>query len=428
MMIKDVQHANETLKRYIPAVKEITGKDITLQRMLPLMKLLGNPEAKLKIIHIAGTSGKTSTAYYVAAMLRESGKKVGLTVSPHVVSVTERLQINGQPIDEQEFCARLSELLDIIKDANPHPSYFELMVAFAYWYFAKVNVDYAVIETGLGGLHDATNVAMRHDKVCVITDIGLDHTKILGTTITKIATQKAGIIHAGNTVFCYKQSPEVMKVLRNTASSKQADLHEIPTQNVRAMISTLPLFQRRNWELARQVYEFVVKKDRLPKANVDTTQNIVIPARMETVKLKNKTIILDGAHNPQKLQALLASIAYSFPDQAVGVMAGFVRSRPQRLRANIRQLLPATNHLIITSFVPNQEMYTTSADPQAIAQYCEQFGFSDWQIEPDPAVAFQVSLNRPEPVLLVTGSFYLMHHIRPFLLDLRKAPPSPGQI
>lgn len=419
--IRNLHEANILLKTYIPAVKEITGKDITLLRMVPLMKLLGNPEAKLKIIHIAGTSGKTSTAYYIAALLQAAGKNVGLTVSPHVESVAERIQINLLPLVETEFCAQLTQFLDIIKNADPRPTYYELIIAFAYWYFAKTGVDYAVIETGLGGLHDATNVAERSDKVCIITDIGLDHTKILGNTLTKIAAQKAGIIHAHNHVFCYKQGAAVMKVFRETCAERHAVLHEISSPFNRDMPVSLPLFQHRNWNLAKAVSDYMAKRDDLPILNMHSlleSMAIRIPARMEVIKYQDKTIIMDGAHNPQKLQALLTSTEHNYPDQAMAILAGFVQSRPQRLHANIRQLLPAANHLIVTSFVPNQEMYTKSADPLKITQYCHELGFNDCTIEPNHETAITKLLQRPEPILLITGSFYLLQHVRPLIIGL----------
>ncbi len=420
MKIYNLQQANDILSGYIPAVREMTGKDITLKRMEPLMKMLGNPEAKLKIIHIAGTSGKTSTAYYMAAMLQATGKKVGLTVSPHVTSVTERVQINLQPLSESEFCARLGEFLELIKDTEPQPTYFELLVAFAYWYFATKEVDYAVIETGLGGLHDATNIAGQPDKVCIITDIGYDHTKVLGNTLTKIATQKGGIIHAHNDVFCYTQSAPVMKVLRKICDQRQAKLHEIVPLSNGGPSSELPLFQRRNWCAALTAYEFIAKRDSLPvlsKLQLGVSVTTKIPARMETIAYGGKTIILDGAHNPQKLQALASAVRDKYPGVPIGVMAGFVRNNRPRIVGNLRQLVPIVNRLVITSFVPNQEMHTASEDPQQIATFCEKIGFHAWEIADKPETAFRRLLSRPEPVLLVTGSFYLMHYVRPLIMD-----------
>ena len=416
--IRNLEEANTILKTYIPAVKEITGKDITLQRMVPLMKLLGNPESKLKIIHLAGTSGKTSTSYYLASLLQSSGKKVGLTVSPHIMAITERVQISLNPLSETEFCAELSEFLEIINSADPRPTYFELVVAFAYWYFAKIGTDYAVIETGLGGLHDATNVATRSDKICVITDIGYDHTKVLGKTIKEITAQKAGIIHRGNQVFCYKQSPVVMKVLRDTCQAKHAALKSIMPRSDKLQVP-IPLFQQRNFTLAKSVYDYISARDKLPALTtkqLEESMSARIPARMETVSRNGKIIIMDGAHNPQKLRALTASIGHAYPGQQIAVLAGFVKSRKPRLHGNIKVLLPVTSHLIVTSFVPNQEMYTRSADPSEIARYCISQGFANIETEPIPEEALSKLLARPEPILLITGSFYLMGNIRPLII------------
>ncbi|HUP26397.1 MAG TPA: Mur ligase family protein [Candidatus Limnocylindrales bacterium] len=420
MDIHNLKQANIILSRYIPATRSLTGKDITLQRMKPLMKLLGDPHTKLKIIHIAGTSGKTSTAYYVAAMLQQSGKRVGLTVSPHVMTVTERIQINLQPLSELEFCARLAEFLQLIKGADPQPTYFELLVAFAYWYFAIRGVDYAVIETGLGGLHDATNIASQPDKVCVITDIGYDHTKILGNTLTKITTQKAGIIHRHNEVFCYKQAAVVTRVLQHACTHQQANLHQVLPPDNNELVISLPLFQRRNWHLAQEVYKFIATRDGLPPlshAQLNETMAVKVPARMETITYKDKTIILDGAHNPQKLAALMASVRYGYPVQQMAVMTGFVHSHKQKIYGNLQQLLPLASQLIITSFIPNQEMHTASADPQVISALCEKLNFHNWEIASEPQAAFRELMARPEPLLLVTGSFYLMHYIRPIILE-----------
>jgi dihydrofolate synthase / folylpolyglutamate synthase len=420
MIIESLDQANRLLKSYIPAVKEITGKDITLQRMIPLMKLLGNPESKLKIIHIAGTSGKTSTSYYIASLLRASGKRVGLTVSPHITTITERVQINMVPLSEDEFCRELSVFIETTKLADPRPTYFELVVAFAYWYFAKTKTEYAVIETGLGGMHDATNVANRPDKVCVITDIGYDHTKVLGSTIAEITAQKAGIIYKGNQVFSYQQSPTVMNVLRSTCSEKRAVLNPIKSSG-NDLLSPIPLFQQRNFNLAKAVYGYLAERDNLQTltaGQLDASMATQIPARMEAVSYKGKTIIMDGAHNPQKLRALTDSIKHAYPGKKIAVLAGFVRSRKPRLNGNINELLTIADYLITTSFVPNQEMYTNSADPAKIVEYCLGQGFRSVEADPIPEKALAKLIKRPEPILLITGSFYLMGNIRPIIISL----------
>ncbi|MEO8862893.1 MAG: Mur ligase family protein, partial [Candidatus Saccharimonadales bacterium] len=299
-MINNLVEANLVLARYIPLTKEITGKDITLERMRPLMDHLGNPERGLCVIHIAGTSGKTSTAYYIASLLKQQGRTVGLTVSPHMDSVTERVQLDMQTLSEADFCMALSEFIDLLDSAPLQPTYFELLTAFAYWYFAKVGVDYAVVETGLGGLYDATNIAHGNNKVCVITDIGYDHMHVLGNTLPEIAAQKAGIIWPHNQVFSYPQPEEIMSVLE----AKCLETHSI--LNVLSIIEhhdgpeslgALPLYQKRNWLLAKYVCDFVVERDGLQKLSstqISSSIQIQVPGRMEIVKYLGKTIVMDG--------------------------------------------------------------------------------------------------------------------------------------
>src|SRR5665213_595829 len=219
---KTFAEANKILSGFIPT--EDTGVYNT-DRIKMFMDYLGNPQDKLRVIHVAGTSGKTSTSYYVASLLQASGKKVGLTVSPHVDQVNDRLQINLVPLAEAEFCEVLVKFLEVVEKSGFDLTYFELLVALAYWEFERQKVDYAVVEVGLGGLLDGTNVVSSANKICVITDIGLDHITTLGDTLEKIATQKAGIIQEDNVVFAYAQVKEVNDVFITSTKAKHAKLH-----------------------------------------------------------------------------------------------------------------------------------------------------------------------------------------------------------
>src|SRR5688572_10716165 len=155
--MKTFLEANEVLRQFWPEL--LSRRDVyTTETMVELMDYLGNPQDKLKIIHVAGTSGKTSTCYYSAALLKAAGKKVGLTVSPHVDEINERVQIDLVPMPEEAFCRDMTEFLGLVKKSELEPSYFEVLLAFAYWEFVRHRVEYAVIEVGMGGLTDATNV------------------------------------------------------------------------------------------------------------------------------------------------------------------------------------------------------------------------------------------------------------------------------
>lgn len=390
-----------------------------LDTMQALMAFLNNPQNKLHIIHIAGTSGKTSTAYYTAALLRAQGLSVGLTVSPHVDTINERLQINGQLLPEAEYCALLSEFMDLIAGCNVTPSYFELLTALSYWEFARRGLDYAVIEVGMGGEMDATNIIARADKVCVITDIGLDHTEILGDTLGKIAWFKAGIITPQNQVFMYKQSDEVMEVVQAALTANQARLHAYaPTIGV--MREDLPLFQQRNLGLAVQVVNYVNERDgrkTLSGQHIDAACNTIVPARLERFQINGKTVIIDGSHNQQKMQTLLASINKLYPGQAIAVLASFVDGSEQRWQDAITELTGVASQIIFTSFHSEKDMPKTSADPARFVTHCLELGYEACRVEPDPAQAFDLLQTCPEPILLVTGSFYLLNHIRPLMVE-----------
>lgn len=415
--IEDFTEVHKILERYVPKSRSMSAP-YTLERIQKLMAALGNPQDKLKVIHVAGTSGKTSTAYYVAALLTAAGKKTGLSVSPHIDEVNERLQINLEPVPEKQYCETLAKFIQTVEKTGINPTYFELLVALAYWEFARRSVDYGVMEVGMGGLLDGTNIVNRHDKVCVIADIGLDHTSVLGKTLPEITAQKAGIITPHNTVFCYQQKEEIMRVIREVSQQQQADLHEVRLPSVEMLPARRPLFQQRNWYLATRVYDFLASRDSLGRLDIKAKQQTTktyIPARMEIIRRQGKTLILDGAHNGQKLQALGTSLQTMFGKQKVAVLFSLIQSSNLRLKTSIRALTKFADYLIITSFTTQQDFMKQSINPRKVIAQCEELGFTNIKVISDPKVAYKELLKRPEPVLVVTGSFYLMNHVRPLV-------------
>lgn len=192
-----------------------------LDNTLRLMAHVGNPHEQLRTIHVAGTNGKGSTCHLIAAALQAAGLKVGLFTSPHLVSLTERIRINGEPIPEETVAAWVSEHKAFLDETQP--SFFETMTALGFWYFAHEQVDIAVIETGLGGRLDSTNVL--HPILSVITNIGLDHTEFLGNTLTQIAREKAGIIKPGVPVVVGESHPQTINVFLGKAQECGSEIY-----------------------------------------------------------------------------------------------------------------------------------------------------------------------------------------------------------
>jgi dihydrofolate synthase/folylpolyglutamate synthase len=412
--IPDLQTAATILRPYY----DNTRTKYTLDLMRELMEFLGNPQNSLKIVHVAGTSGKTSTAYYVAALLSATGHKTGLTISPHVDYINERVQIDLESMPEAPFCAALAEFLDIIDSSGLKPSWFEIMVAFAYWCFAREQVDYAVVEVGLGGLHDGTNVVTSADKICVITDIGLDHTAILGNTLQEIAVQKAGIIQPHNMAFSYNQAPEIMEQLQTRATKQGAELRIVAPKIIDVpSVQQLPQFQQHNFRLAQAVVEYVLTQEGvgvLQEEDITRVSQIIVPGRMEVIQADGKTVILDGAHNAQKMTALFDSIRLMFPDMHPYVVAAFMEGEPERWHEVIDILVQNDAQLVLTDFYSEKDYKKFSVNPEIVADYCAKHGL-DVTVVSEPVKAYSHALSTDEPLIVVTGSFYLLNHIRPIV-------------
>ncbi|MBW3568679.1 hypothetical protein KY385_00930 [Candidatus Parcubacteria bacterium] len=407
----------DDLKTVLPrSIMELPDKDsYSLDRIKNLMNRLGDPQDKIKVIHVAGTSGKTSTSYYIAELLRQNGLKTGLSISPHIDQVNERIQIDLKPLEEALFCKEFSNFLSILNRLSIKLTYFELFTAFAFWYFAKIKVDYAVIETGLGGKLDATNIVAGVNKICVITDIGLDHTDILGSTIQKITMQKAGILQPGNTVFANDQAGKIIDIIKSEAKSKKADL--IVNRQIDKNID-LPMLQKRNFTLANKVAEHIFNlenKKPLPTDSLEKTLKLTIPGRIERYKFEDKELILDGAHNTQKMQALIDSLKQELGEEKVCVILAVGKNKKPHLLQMTRLVQKIASRVIITSFDTKQDHHQKSLEPAYIAEYFEN---SHCIVAPNPEEALKKGLKSVESKVLITGSLYLASKLRKTLKSL----------
>jgi dihydrofolate synthase/folylpolyglutamate synthase len=388
---------------------------MTTERAEQMARFTGSPHASLKVVHIAGTSGKTSTSYFVSALLQASGAKVGLTVSPHIHSIAERALINGKTLDEDVYVQYFKEFYGLVKEAGFSLSYFEFMMVFSLWVFSKQNVDYAVIETGLGGLYDASNICQESNKVCVITDIGLDHTHILGDSLYEIAKQKAGIAWKGNYVVAYEQHTDVSRAICERMAEVGATWHRAEDITYDSM-SVVPKFQQRNWQLAFAAYTLIESRDKLVKPSTEqiiATQKINVPARMESYTIRGKTVIIDGAHNEQKMTAFFDSFRLLHPGLKPPVLIALKNNKDFE---NIAPIIASnTDIAIATEFTMEQDMPAGAKPASEIAHNLQRAGVKMVIEEPDVTVALNALIDTESDIVLVIGSFFLAAEVSKLL-------------
>lgn len=401
----------ELLLSFAPS--RMNGADYQLERIGGLLARVGNPQNKLKVVHVAGTSGKTSTSYYCRALLESMGVRVGLTVSPHIQTICERVQIHGGPISDDAFVAYFNEFYPLVSGFEPRPTYFELMTAFAYWVFEKEQVDYAVVEVGLGGRYDATNTVLRDDKVCIINSIGYDHTELFGESLAVIAHEKAGIIQENNAVFTVKQTSEAGVVIEDEAQKKHAVLTTVDV--IIDSSSPLPAFQQQNFELALAGVQYVANRDHLtlPADTAELARNVAVPGRFERYKIGEKTVLLDGAHNPQKLEALIQSLPKH--DVAKTVVIAAISDAPEKKVAEcVRLISTIAEKTVYTTFTIQRDVTRHSVE---FAQLSKLVREQDLCIE-ESTEALTEALRGSEELLVVTGSLYLVSILRPFVQQM----------
>ena len=297
--------------------------NLGLERIQAILKLIGNPQDKIKIIHVAGTNGKGSVSSILANILKCAGYKTGLYTSPHLVEYTERIKINNIDISKEDFASYIERICTIAEKKNIHLTEFEILTAIAFKYFADNKVKIAVIETGLGGRFDATNVCKK-PILSIITSISLDHTDRLGNTIEKIAFEKAGIIKPKSTIIT-EISNQGFKVIKNAAEEKKAKLiiatnyvnmnyengnNYVSIEDIKCEFPLLGLYQKANLSIVLQAVEFLKIKT---EAVIEGLKTAKWPARLEFIKDKN--LLIDGAHNPDAAKELKKSLDYYFNNQ-----------------------------------------------------------------------------------------------------------------
>jgi len=414
---------NETLSRRMPN---------RLDRMRAFLAALGDPQEKYPIVHVGGTSGKGSTSTMIAAALSRAGHKTGLHTKPHLASVTERSRIDGVAIDEERFADVMTVLLDAIDQiAHDHgrPSYYETLLAIAFVYFAQEAVDVAVIEVGIGGELDGTNV-IRAPRVSVITTIGLDHTETLGETLELIARDKAGIARPGVPLVSDVADPSARATIEARCAAVGAPFISVrdsvqieerpgelygqsfgiitPVDRYDLSLPILGGFQRRNAATAIRALEMLADDLRPSRAEIeDAFANLMIPGRMEYFP-SHPAVVFDIAHNPEKAQSLADALAATFPDRRFTFVMAVAESKDAG--AVIAPFSALRGNFIFTSFeTPGR----TAVRPQRLASLAGDHGVWGRAIN-DPVEAFSIARRNADAsdIIVVTGSTFVVAELR----------------
>jgi dihydrofolate synthase / folylpolyglutamate synthase len=408
------------VKTYTEAIQflynlRLFGAKFGLENTLKLASLAGNPQKRLRFIHVAGTNGKGSTCAMLESIYRRAGLRVGLFTSPHLVAFGERIQVDRQMISESEvirLVARMQAYLEADVWRVPgqaeviHPTFFEVVTVLALVYFAEHHCDLVVWETGLGGRLDATNIV--HPLASVITNIQLDHQQWLGNTLAAIAFEKAGIIKPGVPVITAAEAPEALEVIQQVARERQAPLirlHDLATQAPELTTIPLPLkgeHQRLNAALAMLTVRAIESQIPVSTASMRAgLEQVQWAGRLQVEQSRSgQTVVLDGAHNPAGAEALKLAFERYFPGKPATLILGILRDKDWQSMCRI--LAPLAARILV---VPVHSERTT--DPQTLEAACHA-------LNPGARVVVCHALDealchaRQDPFLVIAGSLYLV--------------------
>lgn len=437
------QEYEETLEQ----LKSLTkfGINLGLGRIRALLERLGNPQDKLKVIHIGGTNGKGSTAAILQAILQKAGYWVGMFISPHLHDYRERITINGQLISPEEVTYYFGQIQPIMKDmvaqGLEHPTEFEVSTAMALLYFAENQPDLVILEVGMGGEIDSTNVVI--PLISVITSIGMDHMDYLGHTLAEIAAVKAGIIKEGIPVVTSADKPEALKVIKEMAATKKSKLIKVGWDvrwrqrvnndrndsnrfdylGLHLRLTDLELgllgeHQFTNAAVALAVCELLVDKCEavIPESSLrEGLKQVFWPGRLELISLKPK-ILLDGAHNEDGMKTLVKALEDydSGPLQRDKLVLIIGMLKDKEIDKAVQLIAPLAFEIIVTK--PDSPR---AGDLDIIANLAERAaGTGRISIVEDPVLAVQMGMQKigPQDLLCVTGSLYMISKVREYLI------------
>ena len=389
-----------------------------------ILEALGNPERELKSIHIAGTNGKGSTAAMVTAFAKAHGLRVGTFTSPHMDSIRERIQLDGVPLGEEPFWQAASVVREVenrLFEEWGAFNYFEILTAMMFVVFQQESVDLAIIEVGIGGLLDNTNVG--HPLVSVITTIGLDHQDLLGSTLEEITAQKAGIIKSGQQVVVGPVTRECMDVIREIASEKGATVQafgedfSLVEDSYQDIELTIPLeqlalkgaFQKENATVAIRAFRSWMEatgRSVQPECIEAALRVVSWPGRMEVLQA-TPLVIIDGAHNLPAIERLVQNMTDHVGKKQTLLFSGLTRKDSQQMLLRLQEALPDAN-IILTSFHPSKGQSIARSDVEA---YLNSRKFSYEESFEDVIDRFASSTD-DKSELWVTGSLYFIAEVR----------------
>ena len=408
-----------------------------LERMVELLALRGNPHLKLKVIHIGGTNGKGSTIAFLKNMLEKMGLRVGVFSSPYLIHYTDQIAINEESIPEARLEALMVNYRSLLDGEHAHDlqgtTEFEIITAIAYDYFASEQVDVAIMEVGMGGLLDSTNVCQ--PILTGITTIGLDHVALLGDTLEAIAEQKAGIIKPGVTLVTGNIVPEALAVIDQIAEAKQApslfygDAYQVShhesivtgevfdyTSSVRQgrfQTGLLGLHQIDNAGMALTLLDAYCQETgrELPENDlvVQALEETSWPGRLEVVSRK-PLMILDGAHNPHAIKALLETLDERFADYHKEILFTCIKTKALEDMLDLLENLPDTN-LTLTHFDDGR---ATDEEVLKKVAYSRNLSYQSWQAFLDQNM---IDDEEKKTVRIVTGSLYFLSQVRAYLME-----------
>ena len=378
---------------------ELFGMRFGLERMRRLLTALGSPQQDFKAVHVVGTNGKSSTTRFTAGILEEHGVPVGAYTSPHLTSFAERVEVDGLPLEADEFAAaveraaRASAKVERSAPADEHVTQFELLTAAAFSAFSEAGVEVAVVEAGLGGRWDATNVL--DAGVVVLTNVGLEHTRWLGPTVKDIAGEKLAVVRPGATLVCGPVDEDVAALAAATRA-------KVVSVTEPASLPALPTFQRLNFAVATAAAEARLGSALDPGSLARAADEVLVPGRFHRVD-DDPATILDGAHNPSGLAALAGALREQVGDRKLVAVMSVLDDKDAA--AMLRELLPLCSCAVFTS----------SANPRALppgtlASLAGQLGGPPSEVERDPrkALALAREIAGPGGMVVATGSIYLV--------------------